>query len=135
MRPSITKVPGTVPDADLSVRIPQVAHRARAYKLEDNGASDQAQRKRWAKGSIRTSKYFVSQIRLRQEGRSSNPPYPPEVAERLIQGHLDHIEEVRQKIRDSRPTAPLIAPVSRRVAREDRRRRRAASQNQKQRNR
>ena len=112
------------PDLDLSADIPQVAHRARAYGLEDNGASDQAHRKRQAKGTIRASKYFISQIRLRQEGRTSSTPYPPEVAERLIQGHLDHISEARQSIRDSRPTTPLIAPVARRVAREDRRRRR-----------
>lgn len=118
-------------EPNLAVNTPQVAHRARAYKLEDNGASDMAHRKRDLKNSIANSRRTIAGIRDRQNGLSVFPPLDQSSAGFLIAKHHEHIRVCEEKITELRPGSPLIAPVTRRVAREDRRRSRRAKKDAK----
>lgn len=106
----------------LATVVPQAAHRARVYDLEDNGAADLAHRKRALRESIASSRAMIFRIEQRQAGADVHPPLPPETAERLLAGHRKAIAERKEKLATIAPAAPLIAPMTRRVAREDRRR-------------
>lgn len=110
---------------DLSVRFPQVAVRARLYRLADDGASDRARRRRAAKDSAANSRYAVEAILKRQAGETRFPPLDPKTAARMIEGRRRRIEDYENGSRPNGPSPRIIAPVARRVAREDRRRRRA----------
>lgn len=114
-------------DRDLSRSVPQVAHRARAYKLEDNGASDAARRRRQHKEGIATAKSMIRDIIKRQLGQTGLPPMDPDIAGRRLEGWLSRIEELKAKLQAEGASTRMIAPVARRVAREDRRRRKNAS--------
>lgn len=116
---------GLKPGSDLSKEIPQVANRARAYELEDDGASDLSRRKRCARRSITGYQHGIARIRDRQNGLSVLPPMDAKDAGRLIDNYTARIAELREQIAETGPATPLVAPVARRVAREDRRRRRA----------
>ncbi len=102
--------------------VPQAAHRARIYALEDNGAADLAHRKRAIRESIAASREIIFHIEQRQAGAAERPPLPPETAERLLAVHRKAIAERKEKLATIAPAATLIAPMTRRVAREDRRR-------------
>ena len=106
----------------LAAVVPQAAHRARIYALEDNGAADLAHRKRALRESIANSRTMIFHIEQRQAGADKRPPLPPELAERLLAGHRKAIAERKEKLATIAPAASLIAPMTRRVAREDRRR-------------
>ena len=111
---------------NLAERFPQVAVRARLYRLADDGASDRARRRRAAKDSAANSRYAIEAILKRQAGESRFPPLDPETAARMIDAHRKRIEEYESGSRPTGPTPRVIAPVARRVAREDRRRRKAS---------
>jgi hypothetical protein len=107
---------------NLAVRVPQAAHRARIYDLEDNGASDLAHRKRSLRESIATRKRIIADIQKRQAGGTAFPPRPQAEAEHFVAGHREAISRLKEKLSGLGPSVPLIAPMTRRVAREDRRR-------------
>lgn len=118
------------PAENLAARIPQVARRARVYRLEDNGASKLAQRKRDAKSSIyRTDpvarhERAIAAIEARQAGLTQAQPLNRSVAEHWIRGHRRAIRAHLSGLDAIAPTVKVIAPITRRVAREDRRRKR-----------
>lgn len=111
---------------DLSRDIPQVSRRARVYKLEDNGASDAARRRRQHKEGIATAKMMIRDIIRRQLGQTGLPPMDPDIAKERMERWLARIDMLKAKLQDERPAPRTVAPVARRVAREDRRRRKAA---------
>ncbi|ACL42238.1 hypothetical protein Achl_4287 (plasmid) [Pseudarthrobacter chlorophenolicus A6] len=110
------------PGEQLAERFPQVAVRARLYRLEDDGASDLARRKRSVKDSIASRKDIIARIRKRQAGKTNLPPRPQEEADRTIAAHQEAIRRLEAKKPDVAPAVNIVAPVARRVAREDRRR-------------
>lgn len=116
----------------LAALVPQAAHRARVYALEDNGASDLAHRKRALRESIAARRTFIFQIEQRQAGAGKLPPLPAETAERYLAGHREGIRELKEKLAVLAPAVPLIAPMTRRVAREDRRRARKTKSTERQ---
>lgn len=114
------------PGEDLSVRFPQVAVRARLYRLEDDGASDLAHRKRAVKESAANSRLAIKAIQKRQAGEGRLPPMDQETADTMIASHRERIAELEARADAIGPDVNLTAPVARRVAREDRKRRRRA---------
>jgi small-conductance mechanosensitive channel len=110
------------PGENLAARFPQAAVRARMYRLEDDGASDLARRKRSLRESIAARRAIILQIEQRQAGAGKLPPRPQGEAERFIAGHREGIRELKAKLAALAPATPVIAPMTRRVAREDRRR-------------
>jgi hypothetical protein len=110
------------PGEQLAERFPQAAVRARLYRLEDDGAADLAHRKRAIKDRIATRRMLIAKIEERQAGQSRFPPLPQEDAERFIAAHRDAIRRLEEQKADLGPASPVIAPMTRRVAREDRRR-------------
>lgn len=123
MNPRIAELYGLTPDSDLRPHLRQVAHRARAYQLENNGAENPAHARRRAKNAIA---YYRNQIRYLHKRQDGPAALPPEELEARISALESGIQAKQEEIRLSRPAARLIAPVARRVAREDRRRRKAA---------
>lgn len=117
------------PGENLSTRFPQVAVRARMYKLEDDGASDLARRKRAAKDRgpnvVERREQAIAAIEKRQRGESALDPVASELAARRIEAHRKAIRRHQAGL-DAVPTVNVVAPVARRVAREDRRRERNA---------
>ncbi|MBG0738777.1 hypothetical protein IV500_05005 [Paeniglutamicibacter antarcticus] len=113
------------PDENLADWFPQVAVRARMYRLEDDGASDLARRKRAAKdrgpGVIERHEQAIAAIGKRQRGESALDPVAADIARGRIDAHRKAIRRHEAGL-DEVPTVNLIAPVARRVAREDRRR-------------
>lgn len=107
---------------NLASREKQASRRARLYRLEDNGASDLAHRRRAAKDSIATHREMIARIEARQAGNSHLPPHPQDLADRLITGHRDAIRKLAKTRAEVGPAVNIIAPMTRRVAREDRRR-------------
>lgn len=111
------------PGENLAERFPQVAVRARMYRLEDDGASDLARRKRHAKGRdvIAQHENAIAAIEKRQAGDTFLTPHPPEIAAKRIAAHRAAIRRQEAGLNDI-PAVNVVAPVARRVAREDRRR-------------
>jgi small-conductance mechanosensitive channel len=110
------------PGEQLAERYPQAAVRARLYRLEDDGASDLARRKRSIKESIATRRDTITRIEERQAGKTNLPPRPQEQADQFIAAHREAIRKLEERLADVAPAANIIAPMTRRVAREDRRR-------------
>lgn len=106
----------------LAERFPQAAVRARLYRLEDDGAADLAHRKRATKDRIATRRMLIEKIEQRQAGESRFPPLPQEDADRFIAAHREAIRRLEEQKADVGPAVNIIAPMTRRVAREDRRR-------------
>lgn len=113
------------PGENLVDRFPQVAVRARMYRLEDDGASDLARRKRAAKDRgpnvVERHEKAIAAIEMRQRGESAHEPVDPRIAEIRIESHRKAIRRHKAGL-DELPAVNIIAPVARRVAREDRRR-------------
>jgi hypothetical protein len=113
------------PGENLADRFPQVAVRARMYKLEDDGASDLARRKRASKDRgpnvVERHEKAIAAIEKRQRGESTLEPVDPKIAEIRIESHRKAIRRHQAGL-DQVPTVNVLAPVARRVAREDRRR-------------
>lgn len=107
---------------NLADRVKQASRRARLYGLEDDGASDLAQRKRSAKDSIANRRYLIQRIEERQAGLTSLPPRPQDEADRFIAAHLEAIKKLEDAKPEIGPAVNILAPMTRRVAREDRRR-------------
>lgn len=122
------------PGENLAGRFPQVAVRARMYRLEDDGASDLARRKRAAKDRGRnvTERHekAIAAIERRQRGESDLEPVDPKIAEIRIESHRQAIRRHSAGL-DEAPAVNVVAPVARRVAREDRRRSRKKAIEQK----
>ena len=118
--------PSSTAQGSLADRIKQVSRRARVYELEDDGASDLARRKRALRESIAHRKLMIAGIEKRQAGESRLPPYEASFAERAKAAHRNAVRDLREKLAVLSPAKPGIAPVARRVAREDRRRARRA---------
>lgn len=111
------------PGENLAGRFPQVAVRARMYRLEDDGASDLARSKRRTKGVdlIGQHERAIAAIQNRRYGSTSRDPYPAATAAKRIEAHRASIRRLEAGMDDT-PTVNVVAPVARRVAREDRRR-------------
>lgn len=113
------------PGENLAGRFPQVAVRARMYRLEDDGASALARRKRAAKDRgpdvVARHERAIAAIERRQRGESALEPVAPEIAEARIESHRKAIRRHQAGL-DQTPAVNVLAPVARRVAREDRRR-------------
>jgi hypothetical protein len=113
------------PGENLAGRFPQVAVRARMYKLEDDGASALARRKRAAKDRgkdvVARHEAAITAIEKRQRGETALDPVSPMIAEFRIESHRQAIRRHKAGL-DDNPTVNMVAPVARRVAREDRRR-------------
>lgn len=113
------------PGENLADRFPQVAVRARMYRLEDDGASDLARRKRAAKDRgpnvVERHEQAIAAIEKRQRGETALDPVSPEIAEIRIESHRKAIRRHKAGLNEV-PTVNVVAPVARRVAREDRRR-------------
>jgi len=113
------------PGEQLARRFPQVAVRARLYRLEDDGASDLARRKRAAKDRgpdvVERHERAIAAIEKRQRGESALEPVDPKIAEIRIESHRKAIRRHKAGL-DEIPAVNVVAPVARRVAREDRRR-------------
>lgn len=107
---------------NLAERFPQAAVRARLYRLEDDGAADLAHRKRDTKDRIATRRMLITKIEERQAGESRFPPLPQEDADRFIAVHREAISRLEVQKADVGPAVNIVAPMTRRVAREDRRR-------------
>ncbi|HEX9225175.1 MAG TPA: hypothetical protein VF885_00795, partial [Arthrobacter sp.] len=79
------------PGENLADRFPQVAVRARMYRLEDDGASDLARRKRAVKDRgrniVERHEQAITAIEKRQRGESALDPVAPWLAERRIESH------------------------------------------------
>lgn len=113
------------PNENLAGRFPQVAVRARMYKLEDDGASDLARRKRAAKDRgpnvVQRHEKAILAIERRQRGESALEPLAPDIANIRIESHRRAIRRHQSGL-EAVPAVNIVAPVARRVAREDRRR-------------
>lgn len=107
---------------NLADTVKQASRRARLYALEDNGASDLAHRKRALRESIAARRAIIYRIEQRQAGALDLPPLPRETAERYLAAHRKAITGLKEKLASVSPSVPVIAPMTRRVAREDRRR-------------
>lgn len=108
---------------NLADTVKQASRRARIYGLEDDGASDLARRKRSLKESIASRKMIIFRIEQRQAGATGLPPRPRDEAERFITAHRDAIRDLKEKLAATGPAIAILTPMTRRVAREDRRRR------------
>lgn len=107
---------------NLAGRVKQASSRAYLYGLEDDGASGLARRKRAVKDAIATRKSIIVQIEKRQAGKTRLLPRPQDEADRVIAAHREAIRRLEEKNPDIGPSVNVIAPMARRVAREDRRR-------------
>lgn len=120
-------------ERNLVKEIKRIDFRARAYKLADDGASDQARKRRFAKdakssgrdpSSIQYHQKAIEAIRRAQE----NPPVSEAIRANYELWINRHQQEIRQlESLDSpelivKPTVRVVAPIARRVRREDRRR-------------
>ncbi|MCC3299380.1 hypothetical protein [Arthrobacter caoxuetaonis] len=114
---------------DLSRNTPRADYRARRYGLEDDGASDLARRKRAARNAIVSAGRAIDRIRDRQNGLHYLPPLDQSHAGALIIHYNAVIKANRAVISEAEAASSLLAPMTRRVTREDRRRRRAAKRN------
>ncbi|HEX9088233.1 MAG TPA: hypothetical protein VF867_11960 [Arthrobacter sp.] len=107
---------------NLADTVKQASRRARIYRLEDDGASDLARRKRSLKESIASRKMIIFRIEQRQAGATGLPPRPGDEAERFIAAHSEAIRDLKEQLAAAGPATAILAPMARRVAREDRRR-------------
>lgn len=120
-------------ERNLVKEIKRIDFRARAYKLSDDGASDQARKRRFAKeakangrdaSSVEYHKKAIAAIRRAQEN--------PNVSEAIRKNYELWISRHEQEIRQlesldtpelvTKPAVRVVAPIARRVRREDRRR-------------
>ncbi|GAA4033168.1 hypothetical protein GCM10023063_15750 [Arthrobacter methylotrophus] len=114
------------PGENLAGTVKQASRRARIYRLADDGASDLAHRKRSLKESIANRKLLIACIEKRQAGETGQLPRSQEEADRFIAAHREAIRDLKERLAGAAPANPAIAPMTRRVAREDRRRERKA---------
>lgn len=120
-------------ERNLIKEIKRIDFRARAYKLSDGGASDQARKRRFAKeakssgrdpSSVEYHKKAIDALRRVQD--------KPETVERFREVSEVWIARHEQEIRRlesldapelvTKPAVRVVAPIARRVRREDRRR-------------
>lgn len=113
-------------EEDLASRVPQVSTRARVYKLEDNGASDLSRRKRDVRDAVASRRRIIEAIEKRQAGEGRLPPLEQAEADALLAKHRQAIRDLHEHS-SLGPAVNVIAPVGRRVKREDRRRNRIAT--------
>jgi hypothetical protein len=115
---------------NLAADVPQVSRRARAYKLSDDGASEQALRRRYAKdrkaarGGASVLEYHraaIDRITARQAGPK---PVSEEMAAHWIRRHEKAIRDHLAGRDADRPVVRVVPPIVRRVQREDRKRNR-----------
>jgi hypothetical protein len=120
-------------ERNLVKEIKRIDFRARAYKLSDDGASDQARKRRFAKdaksngrdpSSIEYHKKAIAALRKVQDKPETVERFR-EVSEVWIARHEQEIRQLESL--DSpelivKPTVRVVAPIARRVRREDRRR-------------
>lgn len=112
------------PGTNLADTVKQASRRARIYQLADDGASNLAHQKRSLKESIANRKILIAHIEQRQAGEATLPPRLQSEADRFIVAHRQAIRELKEQLTAISPATPVIAPMTRRVAREDRRRER-----------
>lgn len=113
---------------NLAAEVPQVSRRARAYKLSDDGASEQALLRRYAKNSkanragasvLEHHRAAIERITARQAGPN---PVPEQTAAHWIRNHEKAIRDHLAGRDAPKPAVRVVAPIVRRVQREDRKR-------------
>ncbi|WP_235778880.1 hypothetical protein [Sinomonas notoginsengisoli] len=108
-------------EESLAERIPGVARRARVYGLEDDGASDLARRRRWARDRVAFLRRSIAELEAQpREGVFAK--LTDEKAERLLAAYRAKLPEAEEAKDAIGPAVNVVAPVVRRVQREDRRR-------------
>lgn len=120
-------------ERNLVKEIKRIDFRARAYKLSDDGASDQARKRRFAKdaksngqdpSSVGYHNSAIEAIRRIQSKPQTSERFR-EVSEVWIARHEQAIRQLESLDNPElivKPTVRVVAPVARRVRREDRRR-------------
>lgn len=120
-------------ERNLIKEIKRIDYRARAYKLADDGASEQAQKRRIAKDA-KSNGRDPSSIKYHQDAiaslrRAQNKPTATErfleISETWISRHEQEIRQLESIDHPElviKPTVRVVAPIARRVRREDRRR-------------
>lgn len=108
-------------DENLADLIPAVARRARAYGLEDDGASDLARRRRWARDRVAFLRQSIAELEA-QPRQGMFAKVSDEKAERLLAAYRAKLPEAVEAKGEVGPAVNVVAPVVRRVQREDRRR-------------
>lgn len=120
-------------ERNLVKEIKRIDFRARAYKLADDGASDQARKRRFAKeaksngrdpSSVEYHKKAIAALRKIQEKPETVERFR-EVSEIWIARHeqeIRQLESLEEPELVVKPTVRVVAPIVRRVRREDRRR-------------
>ncbi|MCU6481932.1 hypothetical protein [Arthrobacter sp. A2-55] len=103
-------------------RVKRADQRAHLYDLEDDGASALAQTKRRLKGAIATRRAIIAELRTGKAAAARGLVRDPMLVADQIMKHEARIIELRAAL-DSLPAPGVLAPMTRRVAREDRRRR------------
>lgn len=111
---------------DESQRIPQVSTRARVYKLSDDGASDLALTKRHHRNNRGNLKALAEHL----EQQLESGVFSYRSTREQVQARLENVKRSLEHSKESPdsygPTPTIVAPITRRVSREDRRRRKAA---------
>lgn len=120
-------------ERNLIKEIKRIDFRARAYKLADDGASAQAQKRRFAKdakangrdpSSIKYHQDTIASLRRAQNKPTATERFL-EISEAWISRHEQEIRRLESIDRPEliiKPTVRVVAPIARRVRREDRRR-------------
>lgn len=120
-------------DRNLVKEIKRIDFRARAYKLSDDGASDQALKRRYAKEARAAGRdpssveYHKKAIESAQkvQSRPDTSDRLRELSETWIANHekeIRRLESLDTPEVITKPAVRVVAPIARRVRREDRRR-------------
>lgn len=129
-------------ERNLVKEIKRIDFRARAYKLSDDGASEQARKRRFAKeakssgrdpSSVEYHKKAIAALRRIQANPETVERFR-EVSEGWIARHEQEIRQLESVDTPElvvKPTVRVVAPIARRVRREDRRRTRIEKRRKK----
>lgn len=107
--------------SSLASQHPQVSTRARVYALQDDGASDRAQSRRSLKNSIASNRAAIARCQASLDGTRPTRLTPTQLTAAIASCEI-RIARFQHELDEMAP--PVIAPVGRRVKREDRRRNR-----------
>lgn len=111
---------------DESQRVPQVSSRARVYKLSDDGASDLALTKRYHRDNRANLKALAEHLEQQLESGKFSHRSTREQVQARLENVKRSIERSKESPDSFGPTPTIVAPITRRVRREDKKRRKAS---------